>query len=201
MIVSKETTLSNLVQAVRTVIGHRLSLLPNSNLRAVKKSYQDIAVQPPYPYIDIAYSDSQDNTGNSVRAKYVDEDNIVHIVSEQMYQFTIKCFGKESVDILTELKFMLNDDELLVPFNETVGGSLVLLEEPVFEPTFKETTFIYSAYITASFMVLHDYTTTTSIVSTIEIEGDIDRIPLTGEYPVHEDADPLSVDFTIDSIL
>ena len=199
MIISKETTLSNLVIAVRAVIGTRLSLLPNSNIRAVKKSFQDMAVLPPYPFIDIAYEKSTDNTGNSIRSKYVDVNNLVHIVSEQAYTYKIKCYGDEAVDILTELKFLLNDDNTLSAFNEQVGGVLVVMEDPEFEPTFKETNFIMSAYILATFMVLHDVTTTTSVVSTVELEGEFDRIPLTGSLTEDDiDPEPYSVAFTID---
>lgn len=199
MIVSKETTLTNLVQAVRTVIGSRLSMLPNTTIQAVKKSYQDISVQPPYPYIDIEFDKSADNTGNSIRAKYVDVDDVLHIVSEQPYTYKIKCFGKEAVDILTEFKFRLNEDTTLDTFNATVGGSLVLLEDPIFEPTFKETGFVMSAHIFATFMVLHDFTTTTSIVETVETEGEYHHIPLQGDYlNTDPDPDPFSVTFTTD---
>lgn len=199
MIVSKETVLSNLVIATRAVVGNRLSLLPNSNIRAVKKSFQDIAVQPPYPFIDIAYELSSDNSGNSIRTKYVDEDNFVHIVSEQAYDYKIKCYGEEAVEILTELKYRLNDDEALLAFNEQVGAVLVVMDDPIFEPTFKETNFIMSAYIMATFMVLHDFTTTTTVVDSVELEGEFDRIPLTGSLTEDDiDPDPFSVTFTTD---
>lgn len=199
MIVSKETTLSNLVIAVRNLIGDRLAFLPNSNLRAVKKSYQGESVQPPYPFIDIEYESSADNTGNSIRHKYIDEDNLLHIVSEQPYTFLIKCFGENATEILTEFKYILNNDDDLIAFNETVGGVLTNIEEPVFQPTFKETGFIKSAYVNATFMILHDYTTTTSTVESVEVEGEVERVTQSGEYPDYEyDPDPLSVTFTTD---
>mgnify|MGYP000557258286 CR=1 FL=1 len=156
-----EESLSGLVKSVRSQVGHLLSDLQDSddgNGNSIKAVIQDIqdGVRPEYPYIVITHDYNDDASGSWKRHSYIDDQDDLHILSEEELRFNVTCYGDNSVNVLKALRTYALDDYTRAQMNISVNGVFTDYTAITRKPVYLSTDFINTATMTALFTSVSD---------------------------------------------
>lgn len=149
-----KTVITGLIKTVRNLVGEKLSKLPVAKgatpLPAVIRDRVK-GLRPAYPFIVVDLDSTQGITP-WVKDKYFDEqlDKQV-IINEQRIPITVKCYGKDCLDILNELRIMLDYDIARWELNKETGAVFQYCDGVEDVPSFLSTDFVESASLTCYF--------------------------------------------------
>lgn len=169
-IISPDEVVSGLVKSVREQIGHLLSDLPESNLKAVIQDIQS-GVRPDFPYITVSLEEDDEQSGGWMRHKTTDSENNVHTIIEENLSIRITCYGDSASSILSNLRMLCTDDWSRARMSELTNATFVDYSTIFREPKYLDTDFINTAYIIANFTTVSDLTTDTGIIEKVTGEG------------------------------
>lgn len=132
--------------------------------------------RPAFPYITVDVQLSSPEGGTNVRDIYVDDDDVVHHVSEHTVMATISSFGDNALSILHTVQQILLVDQERIRLRTLTGEEAVYqrMTEISENPLYLETDFIDAAEMSIVFTVVSDYYNPDSeytIISTVEVDG------------------------------
>lgn len=168
---------SGIIQYIQSLpLG--LSSLKDSvgdSIPAVIKSRQKIP-RPPFPYIVVDFTESVPLDGSWLRDVYVDDDDVIHYVSEHTFIANITCYGEMATTILYTIQQYLLDDVQRATLRTLTGNNAVYQKMSNIgeKPLFIETDFIDGAEMDTYFTVISDTSNpdaVNTIISTVEVEG------------------------------
>lgn len=157
-----EDVLAGFIQSIRIQVGAELSTMPKSDdgqgnpLKAVIQDIQD-GIRPEYPFIVANLENNSEDSGGWIRTTFVDQDDVVHYVTDERIRVRITCYGDNASSILKKLRIYSLSDDVKDSMNALTGATFVDYTDVRRRPEFLSTDFINTATMTAIFAVTNDW--------------------------------------------
>jgi hypothetical protein len=166
-IISDEEVLAGFVKSIRVQVGDELSTLLNAvdslgnPLKAVIQDIQD-GVRPEYPFIVVNLVTTDEDANSWLRSEYIDENDVVHYVTDERIKLKVTCYGGNSSTILKKLRIYSLSDDIRTSMDELTQATFVDYTDIKRKPEFLSTDFINTSTMTAIFAVTNDWYSSTS---------------------------------------
>lgn len=143
MIINVDDIHSALVRQIKLQVGDQLSTFKDKP--SVIKDIQG-GIRPDFPFITIALKNDHDETQGQILGKFLDENDDMFIYTEQIYMFTISCWGpKGPTKILNDLRIFNTDEGTRFDMDADTGCKFQGYSDINRDPKYLNTEFVNAA--------------------------------------------------------
>jgi hypothetical protein len=191
MPIDYDAILDKFVVVAQQALPTQLSLIGvNGNTPAVIRARQT-GPKPNYPYVTVDAIDTMDESGWLLEESIDVNDDTVYQTTKQIL-IVYRVYGGNAISLGNTLQGFFRVSRILGDIRNTLGGSVVTVDDVDSLPILLENTYLESSALNLTFNIIDTFVDTTgsSNFTTINLDGLIyDGGP--------EDPDPLVVDITV----